>query len=70
MALCWPTLQVLASLKMGPKNQNGIKSPERERGYCRYQKLDHIELDITSIPFTRSEIFPIKDHYPMTFSDY
>ena len=42
---------------------------KRERGYCRSLQDDPIGPRITSIPHTSSKICPIKDHFPMAFSD-
>ena len=44
-------------------------SKKRERGYCRSLQHGPIAPRITSIPCTSSKICPIKDHYPMAFSD-
>ena len=67
--LYWPTLQVLASPNIGSQNQNRIRSSKRERGYCRSPQHGPIALRITFIPFMIFEICPVKDHYPMAFSD-
>ena len=62
-------LQVSASPKMASQNQNRIISPKRERGYCISPQHGCIETNISSIPHTSSKICPIKDHFPMAFSD-
>ena len=67
--LYWPTLQVLASPEMASQNQKGVWSPKSERFYCRCLQHGPIGIGITSIPHMSSEIFPIKDHFPMAFSD-
>ena len=55
--------------KMGLQNQNGIRYPKSERGYCRSPQKGSIELGITCIPHTSLKICLIKDHFPMAFSD-
>ena len=40
-----------------------------ERGYCSCQQYDTVTPKIASIPCMSSEICPIKDRYPMAFSN-
>ena len=54
--LYWPTLQVSASLEMASQNQNGVRSPKSEIGYCRSLQHSPIGSRIISIPHTSSEI--------------
>ena len=61
--------KVSASPEMASQNQNGVRYPKRERGYCRSPQHGPIGTIITSIPCMSSEICPIKDHFPMAFSD-
>ena len=44
-------------------------SKKRERGYCRLPQHSHIAPRITYISCTIFEICPIKDRFPMAFSD-
>ena len=67
--LYWPTLQVSASPKMALQNQNGVRSPKSERGYCISLQHGSIGTRIKYIPHTSFEKCPIKDHCPMAFSD-
>ena len=39
------------------------------RGYCISPQYGLIAPKVASIPLTSSEIFPIKDHFPIAFSD-
>ena len=53
----------------GTQNKKGVRSPKSERGYCRSPQHGPIGPRITSMPCTSSKICPIKDHFPMAFSD-
>ena len=67
--LYWPTLEVSASPKMASQNQNGVRSPKSERGYCSSLQHGPIGPRIASILHTISEIRPVKDCSPMAFND-
>ena len=58
--LYWPTLQVSTSPEMVLQNQNGVRYPKSERGYCRSLQHNPIGTRITSTPHMSSKICPIK----------